>query len=278
MAEGLFKKLLCSFGIYSVNVSSAGLQVYPSSAVSANAVRVASELGCDISSHVPRQLTREILSDAELVVCMSRSHSQAIKTAMPGCAVLVLGENGVFDPYGGDISAYRRAAASIINGFPELSELISGRALHIRKMRASDIPSLAATERSCFSMPWSENALYSELSNPHARFFTAIIGKRVVGYVGSHIVCGEMSVTNVAVEADMRRKGVGAALMDSLWRCAERENAQFVTLEVRKSNSAAIKLYEKLGYTLVGERRDFYENPRENALLYTKFGKENAEV
>lgn len=189
MAQGLFERLLRSYSIYSVEVSSAGLQVLPGSRVSENSVKAAAELGCDISSHVPRQLTGEMLLNADMVFCMSRSHCDVIKTSLQRPGVFVLGQKGVYDPYGGDMHAYRRAASSIIGGFPQILELISDRAVFVRKMKESDIKDIAAIERSCFSMPWSENALLSELSNPNARFFTALIGSRVVGYVGSHTVC-----------------------------------------------------------------------------------------
>ena len=142
--------------------------------------------------------------------------------------------------------------------------------LKIEKMQLSDIDEIALLEKECFSAPWSENALSEELENELARFYVARYESNLAGYIGAFNVFGEVSITNVAVTENMRKKGVATALLNKLEETARLENADFITLEVRASNAKAINLYSKNGFQKVGERKDFYSNPKENAILMTK--------
>lgn len=142
--------------------------------------------------------------------------------------------------------------------------------LKIEKMQLCDIAEIALLEKECFSAPWSENALSDELENELARFFVARYENKFAGYIGAFNVFGEVSITNVAVAENMRKKGVATALLEKLEETARLENADFITLEVRASNEKAINLYKKNGFQRVGERKDFYSNPKENAILMTK--------
>lgn len=142
--------------------------------------------------------------------------------------------------------------------------------LIFEKMAEQHISSVTEIEKQSFSTPWSEAALSEELSNKFARFFVALLNGKVVGYIGSHNVLGEVYITNVAVFPEHRNKGIGEKLIKKLVETVQGENAGFVTLEVRKSNVSAIKLYEKCGFCAVGERKNFYEKPCEDAVLMTK--------
>ena len=141
----------------------------------------------------------------------------------------------------------------------------------IENMTERHIADTALIEQKSFSVPWSENALREELLNPNACFLAAVRCGKTVGYVGSYSVCGECYITNIAVLPEYRKRGIGEKLLSALIDICINENSAFLTLEVRKSNLPAISLYEKLGFECVGERKDFYEMPTENALLYTKF-------
>ncbi len=143
--------------------------------------------------------------------------------------------------------------------------------LEIRKMTSSNIEEIANLEKECFSSPWSEDGLKNELDNNFARFFVAFSGGKIAGYIGSHNVLGEVYITNVAVFPEFRRNGVGKALVEFLVDEMKAENAEFVTLEVRRSNFSAISLYEKCGFGKVGERKNFYEKPIEDAILMTHY-------
>lgn len=143
--------------------------------------------------------------------------------------------------------------------------------LVIEKMTEAHIEGIARLERECFSSPWSEESLKNELKNNFSRFFVAFSNGEIVGYIGAHNILGEVYITNVAVFPQLRRRGVAKKLIEALLQTVKNENAVFVTLEVRKSNFSAISLYEKTGFKPVGERKNFYEKPRENAVLMTYF-------
>ena len=139
----------------------------------------------------------------------------------------------------------------------------------IKRMDSSHVKALSESEKECFSTPWSENALSDELSNNFARFFVAECDGKASGYIGAHNILGEVYITNVAVSKAFRRNGIAEKLIKTLVDFCENEGMEFVTLEVRRSNEAAKKLYSKMGFEEVGERKDFYENPREDAILMT---------
>ena len=143
--------------------------------------------------------------------------------------------------------------------------------LEITKMTSAHIEEISRLEKECFSSPWSEEGLKSELDNSFARFFVALSDGKIAGYIGSHNVLGEVYITNVAVFPEFRRSGVGKTLVDFLVNEMKAEEAEFVTLEVRESNFNAIALYEKSGFEKVGKRKDFYEKPREDGVLMTCF-------
>lgn len=139
----------------------------------------------------------------------------------------------------------------------------------IVKMRAEHIPEIARLEAECFSQPWSENALSEELKNENSHFLAAV-SDRVLGYIGVQEICGEAYITNVAVFGEYRKEGIGRKLLNEACNGAKERGCEFITLEVRESNSAAIALYESEGFEKAGVRKNFYSSPTENGIIYTK--------
>lgn len=137
-------------------------------------------------------------------------------------------------------------------------------------MTAQHIPQIAALEQLCFTDPWSENSVGSELDNPLSLWLVALAGDTVAGYVGSQTVLDEADLMNVAVAPDDRKQGVARALLEELEARLRSKSVHSITLEVRDSNEAAIRLYEKLGYVQVGCRRGYYYKPREDARILRK--------
>ncbi|MDD6189711.1 MAG: ribosomal protein S18-alanine N-acetyltransferase [Clostridiales bacterium] len=133
------------------------------------------------------------------------------------------------------------------------------------------IPQMEELERICFSMPWSAEMIRSELENPSCLYLAALEGDTLVGYIGVQTVLDEGYINNVAVRPEYRRRGIASALISLLIEQAREIGLAFLTLEVRASNDAAITLYEKLGFSPVGRRRNYYEKPREDAILMTIF-------
>ncbi len=139
----------------------------------------------------------------------------------------------------------------------------------IREFKKGDEAGIARLERLCFSSPWSEEALLCS-AEEGIKFFLYEADGNTVGYVGLQRVLDEGYITNIAVDPACRRQGIGRALLSHLDETADRLGLSFISLEVRESNSAAIGLYNSLGYKNEGVRKSFYENPRENAVIMTK--------
>ena len=132
------------------------------------------------------------------------------------------------------------------------------------------MPQIAQLEALCFSDPWSENSIAQELTNPLSFWLAAVEDGKVAGYIGSQTVMGETDMMNVAVHPDFRRRGVGQNLILSLVEAMRARQSHSLTLEVRASNTPAIRLYEKLGFSQVGKRSGYYRNPKEDALILRK--------
>lgn len=140
----------------------------------------------------------------------------------------------------------------------------------IREMKRSDILAIAELEKICFSDPWSENSIASELDNPLSFWLVAEDNGKIAGYVGSQAVLDAADMMNLAVSPDYRQQGIGYALVNGLMQHLQQNNVIALLLEVRVSNTPAISLYEKLGFVQVGRRPKYYHNPREDALILRK--------
>lgn len=141
----------------------------------------------------------------------------------------------------------------------------------IKKCDTGDSAALFEIESECFSVPWSESALFEALKDEKYIFLSAVSGGKTVGYIGAFCVLDEVYITNIGVLGDYRKQGIGEKLMREALNESRGRSAAFVTLEVRVGNSPAVALYEKLGFKLSGRRKDFYEKPKEDAYIYTYF-------
>lgn len=137
-------------------------------------------------------------------------------------------------------------------------------------MRADHIIQVAQLEKECFSDPWSESSIASELDNTLSLWLVALDGDKVAGYVGSQAVMGEADMMNIAVSAHYRRMGIAQELVQRLVTALREKNVHSLTLEVRASNEPAKALYAKLDFQQVGRRPNYYRNPKEDALILRK--------
>ena len=142
--------------------------------------------------------------------------------------------------------------------------------ISIVKMESCHVVQIAELEKLCFSEPWSENSIATELTNPLSAWLVAMDGQALAGYVGSQSVMGESDMMNIAVNPQYRRQGVAQALVQELTALLKENGNQSLTLEVRVSNAPAIALYEKLGFMQVGRRPNYYRSPKEDALILKK--------
>jgi [ribosomal protein S18]-alanine N-acetyltransferase len=140
----------------------------------------------------------------------------------------------------------------------------------ILPMHVDDLPAVHAIERQSFSTPWPPHAYRAELeTNQLARYISAWVGGRIVGYAGMWLMVDEAHVTTFAVDPEWRRRGIGDRLLVALLDEAGRRGAREATLEVRVSNVGARRLYEKFGFRPVGIRPRYYSDDGEDALVMT---------
>ena len=142
--------------------------------------------------------------------------------------------------------------------------------MKIIEMNADHVASVAQLEKLCFSDPWSEKSIASELTNKLALWLVAEEDGEVAGYIGSQTVPDESDMMNVAVHPACRRRGIAEALVNALCKALKERGSVSLTLEVRASNDPAKALYDKLGFESVGRRPNYYRNPKEDALILKK--------
>ncbi|HIU26697.1 MAG TPA: ribosomal protein S18-alanine N-acetyltransferase [Candidatus Copromorpha excrementigallinarum] len=143
----------------------------------------------------------------------------------------------------------------------------------IRQADVGDAEAIYQIERLCFPDPWSRDSLIYELGeNPRAFYIVAVLDEKVVGYAGMWWIEDEGHITNVAVMPGYRNRKIGQGIVDVMLDFTSGEGIRHHTLEVRRSNEAAIKLYEKMGFRTEGVRRGYYLNNGEDALIMWRHG------
>lgn len=138
----------------------------------------------------------------------------------------------------------------------------------IRYFKSGDEKAIAEIEKECFLEPWSEQSVLDS-ANSDCTFVLFEQDGLLVGYAGLQTVLDEGYITNIAVKKAFRRQGIAKALIEELLKKLDTE-LSFISLEVRVSNSAAINLYRLLGFKEEGLRKNFYQAPKEDALIMTK--------
>lgn len=263
MAEGYLKAAM----LPDIKVESRGIYA-DGSPISENSVTVMKELGIDISNHVSIQLSPKDLS-ADLFICLSPSHCAALSSiGIPKEKLLLLGD-GISDPFGQNETVYRLCRNEITKAIDELINSGVFTPFCVKILDETLIEQIAALEQECFSEPWSENAIF-ESFKAGTHFFAVCREQQVLGYVGISTVLDEGYITNVAVTASARRSGVASLLMHRLFQLARERALSFISLEVRRSNTPAVSLYEKFGFKTEGIRKNFYRDPIEDAFIMTK--------
>lgn len=140
----------------------------------------------------------------------------------------------------------------------------------IRELKAADAPAVSKIEEETFSMPWSVQDFLEMVEADYAYYYVAEADGEIAGCCGIRNIVGEGEITNVVVAQNYRGQGIGRALMEYMLKEAPSHGIGDCTLEVRVSNTPAIKLYESLGFKGEGVRPHFYEKPVEDALIMWK--------
>jgi ribosomal-protein-alanine N-acetyltransferase len=140
----------------------------------------------------------------------------------------------------------------------------------IRRMQEGDLAAVLAIEAMSFSNPWSDNTFRGEIQNTSISFPFVVVrrpGEEVVAYIVFWQVRDDVQVNNIAVHPDCRGLGIGEALMQFAVAKVRGRGAAFMTLEVRQSNTAALALYKKFGFEILGTRKNYYTKPDEDAFV-----------
>lgn len=167
----------------------------------------------------------------------------------------------------------------------------------IRQMTREDVPEVAAIEKDCFSLPWSENAFFDAVEDKNALFLVAVgeataaeasldkepeaaagdVSKekaQVLGYIGMYLSPPEGEISNVAVAKSARGKALGQSLVKAMKEEGKKRGIDRIILEVRVSNMPAITTYERQGFVALGVRKNFYDMPKEDASIMVWEGQE----
>lgn len=139
--------------------------------------------------------------------------------------------------------------------------------LTFRAMTREDADAVAAIESKSFAMPWKREDFWREATNELATYIVGELDGKIIAYAGAWISFNQAEVMNVAVEPELRGQGVGTILFGELIKAVKLRGATAITLEVRPSNIAAIKLYESFGLRSVGRRKGYYLDNGEDALI-----------
>ncbi len=139
----------------------------------------------------------------------------------------------------------------------------------VRSAIPGDAQILAEISKASMTSAWREQDFLDAMESDLAVCLTAVVDNGIAGYVVMYHAADEGEIPSVAVHSDFRRRGIGHALLEELFTHARTLGLTRIFLEVRRSNVAAIGLYESQGFILAGERKKFYDNPVEDALIYT---------
>lgn len=142
--------------------------------------------------------------------------------------------------------------------------------INIKPLTEEYVDQVCILEEEAFSMPWHKESFLEMISNKNAQYLVALSDNQVVGSCGLRNIVGEGEITNVVTAKEYRNMGIGKILLNTLLEEGTKMGVEAFTLEVRKSNAAAIHLYESLGFVTEGIRPNFYEKPTEDALIMWK--------
>lgn len=269
MAAACLKKYLADSGSAD-RVMSAGLAADGSPATE-NAVAVMAEWGMDVSSHRSAPLTVEMCDWADRILVMTPMHKFALinaGVAADKVSVLAEKEGGIVDPYGGDLDTYRFTRDQLQC---EIQKMLKSDWQCV-SMTEDHVVQVAALEQQIFSGAWSHHAIAEELQNSTAGCRVLTQNDGTVGaYIIWHHVLDELFIERIATSPAYLRQGLSSKLLKTAQEYAEQNGVSRITLEVRVSNKPAIALYEKHGFQNEGVRPGFYDDPKEDAYIYSRY-------
>ncbi len=245
------------------NADSAGVAAgYPTPAAE-NAKEAVKKYGGNLENHLSRQLTVDDIENYSHIITMTASHKEMLKSVVNSDKIITLAEfagelGDISDPYGGDLRLYEKTAEML---YDYIKKALSQNSY----ATDNDASEIAEIEKECFTDAWSENAVLMQIERKQVTVYKE--NGNLLGYCIFMTAADEGEILRIAVKPDARKKGIGKKLLDRAVKTMASRGASEIFLEVRASNTDAISLYEKYGFTKTGVRKNYYEN-KEDAILY----------
>lgn len=261
---------LNSLHLPGVTAKSAGIYA-DGSPISIGSAEALKEIGVNADNYLSVPLSLQLINQADKIYCMSPSHREVLLSlGVNKEKVFLLKDGGVSDPFGGNARVYRKCRDEITHA---VNKIFGVSPLTVSYLTENDIRDIAELEGLCFSTPWSEEAIKESLNGINT--FTGVkVNGKLAGYLSFYQIAGECYINNIAVNPNYRRQGVAKALLCELMHLCVSGEYEFVSLEVRSSNSAAINLYSAFGFKEEGRRKNYYSFPTEDAVILTRRFKE----
>ncbi len=153
---------------------------------------------------------------------------------------------------------------------------INSDSILVRDMTLTDVEDVFRIENQSFSSPWDKESFIQEVQNNHlARYWVILLDDLLIGYGGCWFIIDEAHITNIAIDKKYRGLGMGKKLVQCMIEDMKKQDIASTTLEVRKSNEVALNMYRSMGFSMEGVRKNYYEKPREDALILWKKFVEN---
>ena len=255
---------------------SAGLSVLESSNANPNSKKAVEKFGLNLDNHRSKQISIDDIVNSRLVITMTKSQKDLLCSVIPDKAdkIITLAEfacetEDVSDPFGNDLAFYEKTADMI---YAYIKKGLSKFPINVLLAEPTDIDDIMSLENEIFSDAWGKNSVTSEIEK--GSVFVAKKYGKLLGYCIFMQVADEGEIYKIAVDKNVQRQGVGSIILNKTISYLRDLGADNIYLEVRKSNEKAISLYEKFGFVKSGERKNYYPDNSEDALLYTLSTKE----
>lgn len=224
---------------------------------------------CPFPDHLSKPVTEEEMDAADYIYGITKRHTEALCSYFPHHKDKIRSfPQEIPDPFGRDTGVYLQTLAAIRSGIFEIyRDLKKGQDGIYPAVTERDIFDILAIEKQSFSTPWSEKSFRMSLENPITHAFVKMHEGKVVGYALYSVLFEDCELYNIAVSPENRGQGIGNEMLSAVLNDCLRRGGEILRLEVRNSNLAARSLYRKFGFIEEGIRKNYYQNPTEDAIL-----------
>lgn len=246
---------------------SAGLCAY-GTPISDNSKEALNLMGIN-SDYTSKCVDEFLIKNSYLVFGLTNSHTQALKRTFPDYADKICSfPVQISDPYSMSLDCYIDCRDQIYDGLSKVFEMLENLP-SVEFATDDDSIQISDIELQNFSAPWSVDAIKQFLSFDCNKILCVKINSKVVSYISFTLIVDEIQICNIATHCNFKNQGFASKLLKNLLKFAKDNGVSTIYLEVRKSNSIAINLYQKFNFDIVGTRKNFYANPTEDAYVFS---------